>query len=641
MCGIVALLGAPATAATAVDDATAMCDAIAQRGPDGSGIWADPDGGIVMGQRRLAVVDLSPTGAQPMEGPGGRWVITFNGEIYNHRDIRRDLEHCGATFRGTSDTEVLLTAVAEWGVAATLRRADGMFAFALWDRANRELTVARDRFGEKPLVVGRTGGGVAIASDTAALRAHRHFDRTLDPEAIAGYLRTKVVAAPFTVHRDARKVLPGTFEVFALGDPWDQPSQRHHYYDAVAEATNAALQPFTGSPGDAVDQADELIRASVRRRMVADVPVGAFLSGGTDSRTVVAAMVAESTAPVVTFTIGSDNPDYDETHAARASATHWGTQHHELVVTERDALAEVPRICGTADEPFGDSSLLPTRLVSALARRDVTVALSGDGGDEVFGGYERYEWIPKVNEWATAVPAPARRVAAAVSTRAPTHLWDDMGQRLRIRRLGQKIHKAATSLGEPDGVAREWRVLEHWPNAERLVVGAPSTASASTWRNLPGIDHVGTRMAARDLGAYLPDDILAKVDRAAMSVSLETRVPLLAPDVVNFGFTLPADLRRRDGRNKWVLVEVLRRSLPNDLVDQPKAGFGLPIDEWLRGGLRTWADALLAPDALRQVGLHPEPVRAVWERHCRGAADAGSELWTVLMFVAWHQQIFA
>jgi asparagine synthase (glutamine-hydrolysing) len=618
-----------------------MLGAIRHRGPDGSGRFVDASAQIALGHRRLAVIDLSPTGTQPMTSGSGRFTIVYNGEIYNYEVLAERLRDDGVGLNGSSDTEVLLEAIDAWGLDATLARVDGMFAFGLWDHSERELTLCRDRFGEKPLVVGRVAGAdnaFAFASETRALRAHPGFDDALAPDAVALYLRYKVVPAPFTIHRWARKIEPGSYEVFGADSTWDRPRRMVRYFDRAAELTAASAQPFAGSPGEAVDEAERLLRNSVAARLVADVPLGAFLSGGMDSR-VVAALMASVGATPTTFTIGSDDRDYDESALAARSAQALGCDHHELIVTAPQVEAEITGLHALADEPFGDSSLLPTNLVSRLAAGHVTVALSGDGGDEVFGGYERYRWIPAIDARLRRVPRPVATAAIAGLSAVPPAVWNGLGRgrggKVRLRRLGQKVHKAVTAASIRDPNERELRVLEHWPQAEEIVAEASARADDTGWRAELAVASAGTRMAARDVMGYLPDDILAKVDRAAMHESLETRVPFLHTEVVRFGFSLPAELRFREGTGKWVLRQVLARHLPAELIDTPKAGFGLPIDRWLRGPLRPWAEERLQARALDQLGIDAEPIRRVWGQHLQGTTDHGSELWTVIMLVDW------
>ena len=641
MCGVVGVFGAVALQSDAPAIVERMTDRLAHRGPDSSGLWLDDRRDVVLGHRRLSVIDTSDGGAQPMLSESGRWAMAYNGEVYNFLDLRRQLQQLGVRFASSSDTEVLLAAIEMWGLESALERVDGMFAIALWDRDRHELTLVRDRFGEKPMFVGNLAGSIGFASEASALCVHPSFDDRIDPDAVALYLRYKVVPAPFSIYANARKIEPGTYEVFDTRSSWDLPAKRVRWYAVDRRAIAAADNPFVGSPEEAVRHADGLIRTSVRRRMISDVPLGAFLSGGIDSRVVAATMAATTSTPV-TFTIGSDDPDYDETALAARTASVLGCEHHHLPVSASDAAIEIPTLQRLVDEPFGDSSLLPTMLVSRLAVGSVTVALSGDGGDEVFGGYERYRWIPLIEDKVGRVPFPIRRAIGSGIGRIPEGLWGALDRRgggaPRVRRMGQKVAKAGAAIRQRTSVEREFRVLEHWTDAHAMVVGAADRSDETGWRRVVPLADIGTAMAVRDTVGYLPDDILAKVDRAAMSVSLETRVPFLEPSIIEFGFSLPPDLRFRDGRSKWVLREVLGRYLPTELVDAPKAGFGLPIDTWLRSSLKDWAGDLLSPSNLRTHGLVPDRIVDGWKRHRSGSVDLGSELWTVLMLLQWMDQ---
>lgn len=636
MCGIVGIIDPRASRGRVEMDALLdrMTDQMAARGPDGSGTWIDEHCGVGFGHRRLSIVDLSAYGAQPMQSSDGRYVITFNGEIYGHQRLAVELRDLGSELRGHSDTEVLVEAVARWGVLATLDRVDGMFAFAIWDRAQRKLTLARDRLGEKPLCYGVLDGQFVFASTLDALRAHPGFDRPVDRSALALYFRYKYVPAPWTVFEGIRKLEPGCFlEVDADGQV-GEPRPYWSLFDIIGNPL-----PFTGSAQDAVDELDRLLCESVRDRLIADVPVGAFLSGGIDSSAVVAAAQRVSTTPVRTFTIGSRSSDYDESADAQRVAACLGTEHTELVVTDADALAVIERIGSVWDEPFGDSSQVPTLLVSELARRDVAVALSGDGGDELFLGYNRYSWVPRIWSTIARVPSRARGVVAPVGRRIPPGWWDRAGGVVpRSRRPRMFGLKATKVLGVLDASSSEdvfHRLCSHWTEVEELVPGAkePSTVHDDP-RRWPPTASIVEHMAAVDAVTYLPDDILTKVDRATMSVSLEGRVPLLSRDIVEFAVSLPVDLRMRDGMPKWLLRQVLSRSVPTDAFERPKSGFGVPIEDWLSGPLRSWAEEHLHGEAVRSY-LEPTMVEAAWQEHLDGRRNTSYELWDVLMFSVW------
>lgn len=639
MCGIAGLLAPRAN--RSVDGTerllARMTEPMTLRGPDDSGAWCDPDAGIGLGHRRLSVLDLSHHGAQPMHSADGRWVLTYNGEVYDHRELAEDLRAAGVELRGHSDTEVLLEAIARWGPDATLARIDGMFALGVWDRRERRLHLARDRMGEKPLYYGRLGTGeVVFASVLDAIAAHPDFDRRVDRDALALYFRHKYVPAPWTIYSGIRKLEPGHTVVVEADGSIGTPSPYWSYLEVVSKGTT-----FTGSPQEAVDELDRLLRRSVRRRLVADVPVGAFLSGGIDSSTVVAIAQQESARPVRTFTIGSESADYDESDDARSVASHLGTDHTELVVSERDAQAVVERLGAIYDEPFADSSQVPTRLVSELARRSVTVALSGDGGDELFAGYNRYVWVPAIWRQLARVPLPARRAAANLGAAVPVGTCDAVArllpERRRPRMLGLKVAKVLGVADAGDEYEVYHRLVSHWQRPEQLVPGAVEPPTLHTdptrWPQTAGIvEH----MAALDAVTYLPDDVLAKVDRATMSVSLEARVPLLDRDLVEFAAGLPLGMKIRDGVSKWPLRELLARYVPRSVFERPKSGFGVPIEDWIRGPLRPWAEAHLLGDATRAF-LDVDLVRRTWEAHLRGRANHAYELWDVLMFSVWAE----
>ncbi|WP_029007369.1 asparagine synthase (glutamine-hydrolyzing) [Azospirillum halopraeferens] len=617
-----------------------MNDTIRHRGPDGDGEWVDAAAGVALGHRRLAIVDLSPLGRQPMASADGRWVIAYNGEIYNYRDLRAELEAAGHVFRGQSDTEVLVEMVAARGVAATARRLVGIFALALWDRAAQTLYLVRDQIGVKPLYWGRFGGTLLFGSQSKALRAHPAFRAAVDRDALAAYMRHNYVPAPHSIYRGVRKLEPGTILTVR---PGAEP-ESETYWDLSAAVRDGIAGRLDLSDAEAAERLEALLMDAVGRQMVADVPLGAFLSGGIDSSTVVALMQAQSDRPVRTFTIGFAEAGFDEAAAARAVADHLGTDHTELRVEPRHALDVIPRLADWYDEPFADSSQIPTLLVSELTRRSVTVALSGDGGDELFAGYNRYFWGAGL--WRRLGPLPAGlRAAGAAAIRAlPPAGWDALfapvPARLRPRLPGDKLHKLAGVLaaGGPDALYRG--LITHWEAPDALVIGAREP------RGLLWDDGVAARvpdfverMQYLDTATYLPDDILAKVDRASMAVALEARVPLLDHRVVEFAWRLPMHQKIRDGRGKWLLRRVLDRHVPRDLVERPKMGFGVPIDSWLRGPLRDWAEALLDERRLRDDGLFdPAPIRARWAEHLSGRRNWQYLLWSVLMVQAWQDR---
>jgi asparagine synthase (glutamine-hydrolysing) len=606
------------------------------RGPDAAGAWVDAGAGIAIGHRRLKVLDLSESAAQPMVSGDGRLVLSFNGEIYNFVEIRDNLVAAGHRFRGSGDTEVLLAAIQRWGVEATLERIDGMFAFAVWDRDARELVLARDRIGEKPLYYGRAGSAFVFASALDPLRVHPQFDVTLDREALLLFFRHKYVPAPWSIYQSIRKLPPGCLLRIGEDGAFGEPEPYWRYFDVVEAAQR---NPFEGSFEDAVDELDRLLVQSVARRVVADVPVGAFLSGGIDSSTVVSVM-AEGPQTVRTFTIGSSAADFDESGDARAIAAHLGAEHSELQVDGATALGVVPRLAQIYDEPFADSSQIPTYLVAQLARENVTVALSGDGGDELFGGYNRYSWLPAVWRRVERVPPPIRRAGARMINAIPPQGWDRFIRlappRVRPRQFGLKLAKVASIAPLASEHEMFHRLVSHWHNPADVVLQAQEPRTIHTdparWPSSNGF--VGQMMAI-DTVTYLPDDILVKVDRATMAVSLEGRIPFLDREIVEFATSLPMSMKLHPSGNKAILRALLRRRVPSALVDRPKAGFGVPIEGWLRGSLKGWAeDLLFGTPAIREY-IDVDPIREVWDEHQRHAANNAYTLWDALMFSSW------
>jgi asparagine synthase (glutamine-hydrolysing) len=640
MCGIAGFFTPHPLPAGAADTARAMGERLRHRGPDGGDEWLDADAGIALVHRRLAIVDLSPAGFQPMASADGRWVITFNGEIYNHVELRRELEQAGRApaWRGHSDTEVLLAAIVAWGLESAIRRAVGMFAFALWDRQTRALTLGRDRLGEKPLYYGVQGGTLLFGSELKALQAHPAYRAGIDRGALALLLRLGYIPAPWCIHEGIRKLPPGT--LLRLARPADVDTAPVPYWSVQEAADAGAREPLELDDVGAVDTLDRLLRQSIHGQRMADVPLGAFLSGGIDSSTTVAVMQALSSTPVSTFTIGLPDASLDESAEARAIARHLGTDHTELTVTPEEAQNVIPRLPGLYCEPFADPSQIPTFLVSQLARRHVTVALSGDAGDELFGGYDRYRWARQV----ASVPIALRRAGSAALRALPAQAWSALlapvapllPRELRVGDRADRLRKLATVFGARTDDEVYGQIVSFWPRGACPAIAAPERATAFS-EAAPALCDFDARMMLLDMRTYLPDDILVKVDRAAMAASLETRVPLLDHRIVEFALRLPLHQKVRDGRGKWVLRQLLDRYVPRALVDRPKKGFGIPIHEWLRGPLRSWADDLLAEERLRRAGLiDPAPVRALWRQHLEGRSDWGYRLWPVLMFEAWR-----
>lgn len=639
MCGIAGLWDPARRGGELARCVRAMTDAMVHRGPDSSGYWHDDETGMALGHRRLSIVDLSDAGHQPMLSAGGRWVLTYNGEIYNADELRYDLESLGAKFRGHSDTEVLIEACACWGVEATLPRLIGMFAFALWDTKERCLYLVRDRLGIKPLYWGWFGRLLLFGSELKALRAHDGWKPEVDRDAVASYMRHNYVPGPWTIYREVSKLQPGSFAVFRPGH--EPVVKRYWLLEDVVRAGLANRSDM--SDRDATDALETLLSDAVRRRMVADVPLGAFLSGGVDSSTVVALMQKNASRPVRTFSIGFREQGYDEAQHAKEVAAHLGTDHTELYVEPQHARDVIPRLADMFDEPFGDSSQIPTYLVSEMTRRHVTVALSGDGGDELFAGYVRYfqamKLFPVLDRW----PAGARAAISAMMRALPPSAWSALfrmvPQRWRVPQAGDKMHKLAGILNEPlSGYYRY--LISHWREPNDLVLGGKEHRGI-LWD--PAVrDDVPDpieRMQYLDTGTYLPDDILTKVDRASMAVSLEARVPLIDHRVVAFAWTLPPSQKVRDGKGKWLLRQVLARHIPDKLIDRPKMGFGVPIDSWLRGPLREWAEELLCERRLAGDGfLDPAMVREKWAQHLGGRVNHQYLLWDVLMFQAWKDR---
>lgn len=623
-----------------------MATALAHRGPDAEGTWVDEDAGIALAHRRLSIIDLSPLGGQPMVSARGRFVIVFNGEVYNHGAMRRELEaraNAGVTFRGHSDTEVMLAAIEAWGLEAAVRRFVGMFAFALWDRQQHRLHLVRDRLGIKPLYYGWAGNTLLFGSELRALTVHPNFRAEIDRGAIALLLRHNCIPAPYSVYRGVYKLLPGT--ILTLGGPESADVSPVAYWSARQVAEKGTSDPFTGTDAEAVEQLEILLREAISLRMIADVPIGAFLSGGLDSSTVVALMQAQSDRPIRTFTIGSTDPGFDESPHARAVSRHLGTDHTELIVTPDDALAVIPRLATLYDEPFADSSQIPTFLISALTRRDVTVALSGDGGDELFAGYNRHVWAKRVWSGVRWLPRAVRNVQANAITAVSPDAWDSLFERvrhliprtLRYGNPGYKLHKMADVLSAPSIEAIYDRLSSHWDAPTSVVLDAtePMTALADP-AHAARLPSFVEKMLYLDLVTYLPDDILTKVDRASMAVGLEARVPLLDHRVVEFAWRLPLSMKYRDGKSKWLLRQILYRHVPRSLVERPKVGFGIPLYSWLRGPLREWAEELLDERRLISEGFfNPAPIRRRWLEHLAGKRRWEYHLWDVLMFQAW------
>ncbi len=647
MCGIAGLVGAHVDAA----GVARMTDPIAHRGPDDAGVWVDPKGTVGLGFRRLAILELSPAGAQPMGSNDGRWMLTFNGEIYNHLAIRRELEAGGAvaSWRGHSDTETLVEGIAAWGLAETLGRCVGMFAIAAWDIETRALHLARDRFGEKPLYYGWVGGDFVYASELKAIRTHPRFDNPISCRALRLLTARAYIPAPLSIFERIYKLEPGcTLSVSpdVADTPADVPPrvetrtpgvevERYWSYRDVVKAGLA--DPYVDE-ADAIAALDGALEAAIVGQSVADVPVGAFLSGGIDSSAIVALYRKHAAGTVRTFSIGFEDPAFNEAGYAAAVARHFGTEHNERIVTVAETRDVIPMLPEMYDEPFADSSQIPTHLVAAFARSQVTVALSGDAGDELFGGYNRYLGAARLWQTMQKLPRPVRRALGSGGSTLPTSLWQGVGAALPGKRqphFGTKVRKALRTMGAADTLGDVYdSFLDEWAGEPSPVLNADGLGDRFDM-DVPGAPDA-VRMMYCDATSYLPDDILCKVDRACMSVSLEGRVPFLDHRVAAVAARVPVGMKIRDGQGKWILRQVLYREAPRELFERPKTGFGIPIGAWLRGPLRDWAETLLAEDRLVREGYFDAPrIRKRWRDHLSGRTQSDQALWAVLMFQAW------
>ncbi|MXP47946.1 asparagine synthase (glutamine-hydrolyzing) [Altererythrobacter luteolus] len=628
-----------------------MTGAITHRGPDADGLWTDPEAGIGLGHRRLSILDLSPAGAQPMQSQGGRFAIAYNGEIYNFPALRQQLEqrHGAIEWRGHSDTEILVECFAREGIQATLDKVDGMFAIALFDRQKRELTLIRDAFGEKPMHYGFWKGALLFGSELHSFEAIPGFRPSMNLDALGSFFKYSYIPGPASIWQGVLKLPPAHLVTFSQQDiAAQQMPKPQAWWDMTGDALQSIGRQFGGSLDQAVIEAERLVLAGTSRRMVSDVPLGAFLSGGIDSSLTVAMMQASTDRPVRTFSIGMAEDGFDESPAAAAVAQHLGTDHTELVLTPEQVQDAIPGISGVHDEPFADSSQVPTYLVSQMARRDVTVALSGDGGDEIFGGYNRYFQGPRVWNRAASLPAPLRRAVGAAIGSIPGGLVNGVvrtlgplaPRELSAGRAAEKLQKLARVMSMPNEAAFHDRLLATSDHPESIL------SCGTDMARLP--DRLDPRAAGLtfaeramlvDTANYMPDDVLVKVDRAAMAVSLETRTPYLDRDLFRFAWSLPAAMRAGNGEGKTILRELLYRHVPRELVDRPKAGFAIPVGRWLRTGLRDWAESELSSDALGDSGLlNTAVIRERWEEHLTGKRDHETMLWNVLMFQAWHRR---
>ena len=642
MCGIAGFIDL--RRATNCQDLTGRAEAMAQalrhRGPDEQLTWTDEAAGIALAFARLAIIDLSSAGRQPMVSANGRYAICYNGEVFNADEMKASLGDDATPLRGHSDTEVLLEAIAKHGVERAIGDARGMFAIALWDRCERRLWLIRDRLGKKPLYWSEQNGHFLFASELRALRVHPAFEADIDRDALVSYVRRGYYHYPNTVYRNVQQLPPGHMLRLEIGRAPEVSA-----YWSLIDAVDAGMQGQSSaslSPDKAIDALESVLGDAVRRRMVADVPLGAFLSGGYDSSTVVALMQSASSRPVQTFSIGFKEDAFDEAPHARAVAKHLGTDHTELIVTPAEAQDVVPNLPDIFDEPFADSSQIPTFLVSRMARRHVTVALSGDGGDELFAGYNRYAQGARWHAGLSRLPRSVKRSMARTIQAVGPGTWDIAARvvpaKLRPRLPGDKLYKLAGVI-DAEGDDYYKRLTSLWSEPAEIVAGGCEPADVTGDLSVrERITDLVSRMQYFDTLTYLPGDILTKVDRASMAVSLEARTPLLDHKVVEFAWSLPKELKLRNGQAKWALRQVLYRHVPPKLVDRAKAGFGIPIADWLRGPLRAWAEDLLSEHNLKSSGLfHPQPVRSLWSDHLSGRRNREHALWTVLMFEAWRR----
>lgn len=648
MCGIVGFLGGPIAHYDFEGQAIVnrMAQAIKNRGPDEMGFWENSNSQIFFGHRRLSILDLSSAGSQPMESISKRYVIVFNGEIYNHLSIRKSLGDINFNWRGYSDTETLLAGFEFWGIKATVEKCVGMFAFAVWDNFTKVLTLGRDRFGEKPLYYGWQGDGqlssFIFGSELKALKTHPYFVSDIDRNSLCLYMRYNYIPAPYSIYKGIYKLEPGCLLSISI-EKKDPNITR--YWSTPDVALAGSLNSFQGTSIDAVDELEQLLMSAVQNQMVADVPIGAFLSGGVDSSTIVALMQLQSKKPIKTFTIGFNEKSFNEAIYAKEVALRIGTDHNELYVTSQQALDLIPLLPKIYCEPFSDSSQIPTFLVSKLASEHVTVSLSGDAGDEIFGGYNRYLLTQNIWKKISFLPNKARNIVANGITRISPNQWNSIfdtahflfPKSIRHLNIGDKLHKGASVLASNSIDEVYMSLVSQWNDPASMVIGGiePLTIQKGNSLSLKGLDHI-QRMMVIDSITYLPDDILVKVDRAAMAVSLESRIPFLDHRVVEFAWTLPQNLKIRNGIGKWVLREVLYRHVSKDLIERPKMGFGVPIGEWLRGPLREWAESLLSESRLLSEGFfHPKLIRQKWIEHLSGIRNWQYQLWCVLMFQAW------
>lgn len=616
-----------------------MSDSISHRGPDGDGFWVNTETGVALGHRRLAILDLSDKGKQPMMSPSGRYVMSYNGEIYNYLDIRSDLESKGHTFRGHSDTEILLTAFEEYGVTETLQKTSGMFAIILWDRKTKTVTLIRDFHGKKPLYVGWAGDDLVVASELKAFHTHPKFKKDINQDHLALYFKYACVPAPYSIYKNIWQVLPGSMMTIPMDNISAGQNLLSHmtqYWDAtkIVEQTSRS-NPMTDD--QAISEFEDLLSLCVKERMISDVPLGAFLSGGIDSSAIVALMQKQSTKPVKTYSIGFEAEGFNEAEFAKKIAEHLGTEHHEFYLSPKDALDVIPKLPDIYDEPFCDISQIPTYLVCQFARKHVTVALSGDGGDEMLGGYRRHFMVPPMWNKMKHIPHSIRAMGAGAINMIGANGWNRIGAKKGHPHLADSMDKLAGIMRQKDHDSIHDYLLGFWENPYDLVPNAKPVDLPFNNIDWTGKDlSFAEDMMLRDSVSYLSNDILQKVDRASMAVSLEPRAPLLDRRIFEYVWTLPEHMKIRDGKGKWLLREVLARHVPTEMWDRPKKGFSPPLGPWLRGELKDWAENLLSEQALEEAGLNAKPIRKTWEDHIAGRRNHAVRLWSVLMYQAWR-----
>lgn len=634
---------------TRLNNLKRMSQAIGHRGPDGEGFWIDSNSGISLSHRRLAIIDLTPQGHQPMASPSGRYMMVFNGEIYNYKSLREEInnlhENSEFLWRGNSDTEVMLAGFDQWGIEATAKKANGMFAFGVWDLKEKKLYLGRDRMGEKPLYYGWCGEHFLFGSELKSLKAHLAFDKELSLEAVELFLKYNYIPAPISIYKDIFKLSPGTILCLSLENihAKELPLPQS-YWSLSTEALDGMNNPLIFSETEAIDHLDQLLHQAVKQQMVADVPIGAFLSGGIDSSTIVSVMQKQSSKPIKTFTIGFQRADINEAEYAKDIARYLQTDHTEMYISDKQAMDVIPLLPCLYDEPFADSSQIPTYLVSKLAREQVTVSLSGDAGDELFGGYNRHVMAKRLESISTTIPSWGRHLLGRTLQAIPPSFLNKISELSSTFFLEKKI---TSQLG--DKVKKLSDVLEG--NKEDIYLNLVSNfkdpgsvmASKAAWNlsgpkqtSNPSISGLAQQMMLNDSLTYLPDDILVKVDRAAMGVSLETRVPMLDKDIIKFAWQLPLSMKIRDGKGKWILRQVLNKYIPSSMIDRPKQGFAIPLDTWLRGPLADWAETLLNENAIKQTGIINGPfVQVMWQQHLSGKKNWQQQLWALLMLQSW------